>query len=184
MFLLRKARLLLAFFATLLMWVFHDRLWLMLRHRYFARLFTADCLLYRKIKSSGDTNILQKDLDALQQWESTWLMQFNPDIISVRSWGLRIKGNQNMSQVDSHCCKASRSFCKILVSSELLIFRYSRQSSANNRAVAVGHIFFEWNKCLWSEVVNRRRTDNTMANGKKTKGQTICKTLHRKQKIF
>jgi hypothetical protein len=41
-----------------------------------------------------------------------------------------------MSQVDSHCCKASRSFCKILVSSELLIFRHSRQSSANNHAVA------------------------------------------------
>ena len=43
------------------------------------RLFPDDCLLYRKIKSSEDTNILQKDRDALQQWESTWLMQFNPD---------------------------------------------------------------------------------------------------------
>jgi hypothetical protein len=29
-----------------------------------ARLFADDCLLYRKIKSSEDTNILQKDLDA------------------------------------------------------------------------------------------------------------------------
>jgi hypothetical protein len=48
-----------------------------------------------------------------------------------------LSGLNCMSQVDSHCCKASRSFCKILVSSELLIFRYSRQSSANNRAVAV-----------------------------------------------
>jgi hypothetical protein len=44
-----------------------------------ARLFADDCLLYRKIKSAEDTNILQKDLDALQQWESTWLVQLNPD---------------------------------------------------------------------------------------------------------
>ena len=48
-----------------------------------ARLFADDCLLFRKIKSSEDTNILQKDLDALQQWESTWLMQFNPDKCEV-----------------------------------------------------------------------------------------------------
>jgi hypothetical protein len=48
-----------------------------------------------------------------------------------------LSGLNCMSQVDSHCCKASRSFCKILVSSELLIFRHSRQSSANNRDVAV-----------------------------------------------
>ena len=48
-----------------------------------APLFADDCLLYRKIKSSEDTNILQKDLDALQQWESTWLMQFNPNKCEV-----------------------------------------------------------------------------------------------------
>ena len=48
-----------------------------------------------------------------------------------------LSGLNCMSQVNSHCCKASMSFCKILVSSELFIFRYSRQSSANNHAVAV-----------------------------------------------
>jgi hypothetical protein len=48
-----------------------------------AWLFADDCLLYRKIKSSEDTNILQKDIDALQQWELTWLMQFNPDKCEV-----------------------------------------------------------------------------------------------------
>jgi hypothetical protein len=38
MFLMRKVRLLLAFLATVLMWVFHERLWLKLRPRYFAEL--------------------------------------------------------------------------------------------------------------------------------------------------
>ena len=35
-----------------------------------------------------------------------------------------------------------------------------------------------------SEAVNRRRTDNTVVNRKRTEGHTtICKTLHRKLKI-
>ena len=37
----------------------------------------------------------------------------------------------------------------------------------------------------YSEAVNRRRTDNTMTNRKRTKGQTtIYKTQHRKLKIY
>ena len=35
--------------------------------------------LYRIIKSPEDTQALQDDLDALQQWEKYWLMSFNPD---------------------------------------------------------------------------------------------------------
>ena len=111
MFLLRKALLLLAFFVTLLMWVFHERLWLKLRPRYFAELTVPNlvpCKLY------------------------SFVIGF---LLFVTLKTSHLSGLNCMSQFDPHCCKASRSFCKMLVSSELLIFRYSRQSSANNRAV-------------------------------------------------
>jgi len=42
------------------------------------RLFADDSLLYREIRSPEDISILQKDLDGLQRWESTWKMEFHP----------------------------------------------------------------------------------------------------------
>ena len=36
------------------------------------KLFADDSLLYRTIKSSTDSAILQKDLDTLQIWEEKW----------------------------------------------------------------------------------------------------------------
>ena len=41
------------------------------------RLFADDSILYREITSSADSEKLQKDLDALQDWEAKWLMCFN-----------------------------------------------------------------------------------------------------------
>ena len=41
------------------------------------RLFADDYLLYRKIDSITDANILQQDLFLLEKWAGTWLMQFN-----------------------------------------------------------------------------------------------------------
>ena len=42
------------------------------------RLFADDSMLYRKIFSEEDCEILQKDLDSLQRWESKNKMQFHP----------------------------------------------------------------------------------------------------------
>ena len=41
------------------------------------RLFADDCLVYREIKSRQDQNDLQKDLNSLESWGSTWGMRFN-----------------------------------------------------------------------------------------------------------
>ena len=43
------------------------------------RFFADDCvhILYRRITSSHDHDLLQKDLDSLQRWEDKWLMEFN-----------------------------------------------------------------------------------------------------------
>ena len=42
------------------------------------RLFADDCMLYHNIKIEEDALHLQEDIDALQRWESDWLMEFNP----------------------------------------------------------------------------------------------------------
>ena len=42
------------------------------------KLFADDSLLYRTIKSSTDSAILQKDLNTLQLWEHKWKMEFHP----------------------------------------------------------------------------------------------------------
>ena len=41
------------------------------------RLFADDCVMYRDIETQADCNSLQADLDALHQWEKTWMMRFN-----------------------------------------------------------------------------------------------------------
>ena len=47
------------------------------------RLFADDSFLYREIKHEVDCKILQNDLNALQQWEKKWKMEFHPDKCQV-----------------------------------------------------------------------------------------------------
>ena len=42
------------------------------------RLFADDCLIYREIRKPSDAKALQDDLDAFQQWEKEWMMEFHP----------------------------------------------------------------------------------------------------------
>ena len=42
------------------------------------RLFADDSIIYRPVNSQADAEGLQKDLDALQKWETDWGMSFNP----------------------------------------------------------------------------------------------------------
>lgn len=42
------------------------------------KLFADDSLLFKVIDSDRDRALLQRDLSALQQWEETWQMSFNP----------------------------------------------------------------------------------------------------------
>jgi hypothetical protein len=96
-----------------------------------ARLFADDCLLYRPIKTEADATKLQEDIDALQNWESTWQMSFNPDkceVLSITNKYNKIMANyyihgQQLQIVDN---------AKYL---GLTISKNRRQSSANSLAL-------------------------------------------------
>ena len=47
------------------------------------RLFADDCLLYREIKNNQEQIDMQRDLDALMDWESTWGMKFNTKSLTL-----------------------------------------------------------------------------------------------------
>ena len=48
-----------------------------------ARLFADDTIVYLTINSQSDAQTLQDDLSKLEQWESDWSMEFNPDKCDV-----------------------------------------------------------------------------------------------------
>ena len=42
------------------------------------RLFADDSIIYKEITTDSDGRDLQNDLEALEMWEKTWGMSFNP----------------------------------------------------------------------------------------------------------
>ena len=69
------------------------------------RLFADDCLLYRRIKSATDQYILQKDLEALENWAHTWGMKFNATKCYVMSIHRQQKPFTKFYQLNSHILK-------------------------------------------------------------------------------
>ena len=73
------------------------------------RLFADDSLLYRTIRSTIDSQILQKDLNTLQHWEKLWKMEFHPgkcNLLRITNKSTPVKFTYNihdtpLSQVDS-----------------------------------------------------------------------------------
>jgi len=61
------------------------------------RLFADDSLLYRQVRNQTDSNDLQKDLSALEEWENKWQMGFHPAKCTV----IRISTNRR-NVLDTH----------------------------------------------------------------------------------
>ena len=64
-----------------------------------ARLFADDCLLYRPICSRKDTEDLQQDLAALEDWEKQWQITFHPEkcvVIQISSKRSTISANYTL----------------------------------------------------------------------------------------
>jgi len=55
------------------------------------RLFADDCILYREVTTTGDSEKLQEDLDNLLAWEQRWQMSFHPDKCKVLRVGRKRK---------------------------------------------------------------------------------------------
>ena len=67
-----------------------------------AKLFADDCLLYREVNTTSDTNKLQEDLDMLQKWESKWQMAFNADKCFVIRAGTKRKTIEQDYTIHNH----------------------------------------------------------------------------------
>ena len=61
-----------------------------------ASLFADDTVVYRKVQTEADADILQDDLHDLEKWANTWLMEFNVDkcqLLRVTNKWKPIQGN-------------------------------------------------------------------------------------------
>ena len=79
---------------------------------YNIRLFADDTIVYLTIHSDSDTQVLQRDLDKLAEWETLWKMDFHPDKCEV----LRVGRKRVMVQNDytlhsSRWCSVGSEIC-------------------------------------------------------------------------
>ena len=65
------------------------------------RLFADDCLLYRVTKNNQDQIGMQRDLDVLMDWGSTWSMKFNAKRCNIIRVSRSRKPLQNFYSLDN-----------------------------------------------------------------------------------
>ncbi len=103
-----------------------------------ARLFADDCLLYREIKTSADTEILQRDLTALERWESTWQMAFHPQKCTVNHISTKRHPTQTDYILHGHTLQqeSASKYLGVTISSNLKWDRHiSNTTSKANRTL-------------------------------------------------
>ena len=83
------------------------------------RLFADDCLLYRKVKSSKDQEILQEDLKKLEIWASNWGMKFNAKKCYILS--ITNRGKHKFYELNSYILKhvENNPYLGLILSSDL-----------------------------------------------------------------
>jgi hypothetical protein len=84
------------------------------------RLFADDCLIYKPIVESTDTSILQKDLELLETWQDTWLMNFNPSKCCTMTIGKRNSPHHEYKFCDQVLdCASSQPYLGVHISNTL-----------------------------------------------------------------
>ena len=83
------------------------------------RLFADDCLLYRKVKSLKDQEILQEDLKKLEIWASNWGMKFNAKKCYILS--ITNRGKHKFYELNSYILKhvENNPYLGLILSSDL-----------------------------------------------------------------
>ena len=115
-----------------------------------ARLFADDYLLYRHVMTSQDSALLQEDLSALERWEETWQMKFQPKKCTV----IRISTNRRHAiktnyQIHGHSLEVADSIKYLGVTiSEDLTWRKHIESTVNKANKTLGFIRRNLGDCI------------------------------------
>lgn len=67
-----------------------------------ARIFTDDCVLYRKIQNETDSKLLKKDMNNILRWESDWQMEFHPSKCRILRVTKKPKSSPTIYDIHEH----------------------------------------------------------------------------------
>ena len=95
------------------------------------RIFADDCLVYTPIRTQNDSSLLQNDLHKLQNWQDTWLMQFNPDKCYTMTLATRTP-TSNMYTFSGQTYSMHNTRCSRKHNSQFLQIRHSSNTFGNS----------------------------------------------------